>query len=238
MATAIRDDGNGGPPVTGVYGLALEEAAADLHPKVQERYGEDSGPGVVTVGRGEMDVASGTLALPALYAMPSQNLLFPETGTDVPFTVTSAEYRTDAGHQVLGMRRTFEFDGTVRHFDSRTLWDAEGERLLDYLGSGGHLVSELDPRVEDGALVVEGGRQWLRVGGRYLRLPGALAAEVSVRDHYDDATERYGVQAELRSPLAGEIVAYDGTFTQERHHDRAVPDVLRPAYDFAPLPPR
>ena len=30
-----------------------------------------------------------TLALPALYAMPARDLLFPETGTDVPFTVTT-----------------------------------------------------------------------------------------------------------------------------------------------------
>lgn len=224
--------------MTGVYARALGAAVSDLHPEVRERYGADSGPGVVTVGRGEMDVSSGLLARPALYATTGQNLLFPETGTAVPFTVTSAEYRTDGGHQVLGMRRAFEFDGRVRRFDSRTLWDAESDRLLDYLGAGGHLVSELHPRAEDGALVVEGGRQWLRVGGRYLRLPGPLAADVAVRDHYDDRAERYGVHVELRSALAGEIVTYDGTFTQERHRDRAVPDELRSEYDFAPLPPR
>lgn len=224
--------------MTGVYARALGEAVADLHPKVQERYGTDSGPGVVTVGRGEMDVTSSRLARPALYAMTTQNLLFPETGTAVPFSVTSAEYRTDDGHQVLGMRRSFEFEGAVRHFDSRTLWDADGNRLLDYLGSGGRLVSELHPHVEDGALVVEGGRQWLRVGGRYLPLPGPFAADVAVRDHYDDAAERYGVHAELRSPLAGEIITYDGRFTQEEHWDRDVPDELRATYDFTPLPPR
>lgn len=224
--------------MTGVYARALAEAAADLHPKVQERYGRGSGPDVVTVGRGEMDVDSGTLALPALYAMTTQDLLFPETGTDVPFTVTSAEYRTDAGHQVLGMRREFEFDGTVRRFDDRTLWDADGGRLLDYLGSGGHLVSELHPVVEDGALVVEGGRQWLRVGGRYVRLPGPLAADVAVRDHYDDDAARYGVQVELRSPVAGELASFDGRFSQEQYPDRDVPEALRPDYDFTPLPPR
>ena len=224
--------------MTGVFARALGEAVADLHPKVQERYGTDSGPGVVTVGRGEMDVTSGRLARPALYAMTAQNLLFPETGTGIPFSVTSAEYRTDAGHQVLGMRRSFEFEDTVRHFDSRTLWDADGERLLDYLGSGGSLVSELHPRVEDGALVVDGGRQWLRVGGRYLPLPGPLAADVTVRDHYADEEERYRVHAELRSSLTGEIVTYDGRFTQERHRDRDVPDELRATFDFTPLPPR
>lgn len=223
--------------MTGVYARALGEAVEDLHPKVQERYGTDSGPGVVTVGRGEMDVSNGPLARPVLYAMTAQNLLFPETGTGVPFTVTSAEFLIEAGHQVLGMRRTFEFEGSTRHFDSRTVWDADGERLLDYLGSGGRLVSELHPRVEDGALVVEGGRQWLRAGGRYLRLPGPLAADVAVRDRYDDAAAQYGVHAELRSPLAGEIVTYDGRFTQDRHRDRDVPEELRPGYDVTPLPP-
>jgi hypothetical protein len=224
--------------VTGVYARALGDAVSELHPKVQERYGTESGPGVVTVGRGEMDVSNGLLARPALYAMTTQNLLFPETGTDVPFTVTSVEYLTDAGHQVLGMRREFEFDGAVRRFDSRTLWDADGERLLDFLGSGGRLVSELLPRVEDGALVVEGGRQWLRAVGRYLPLPGPLGTNVTVRDYYDEEAERLHVHASLRSTLVGEIVTYDGQFTQERDTDRELPAALRADYDFEPLPPR
>lgn len=221
-----------------VYARALGEAAADLHPKVRERYGTEIEDAVVCVGNGRMDIDHGSLALPALYTMTTQNILFPETGEGVPFTVTSAEYRTDAGHQVLGMRREFTFEGTVRRFDSRTLWDAADQRLLDFLGSSGRLVSELHPRVEDGALIVEGGRQWLRVGRRYLRLPGPLAADVRVRDHYDDDAERYGVHATLQSALTGEILSYDGTFTQELDADREIPAYLRPSVDFETLPSR
>ncbi len=58
-------------------------------------------------------------------------------------------------------RRAFDLGDTTRLFDSLTVWDAEAERLLDFLGTHGRIASELHPRVEDGALVVAGGRRGL-----------------------------------------------------------------------------
>lgn len=218
----------------GVYVRALGDEAEDLHPRVRERY--DVGPDeeVVCVGRGRMDVNRAAFALPVLYAMTRRNLLFPESGEDVPFTVTTVGYRTPTGHEALTTRREFEFPGKRRRFDSVTVWD-DG-RLLDVLGTGGRLVSELHPRVEDGALVVEGGRQWALVGGRYVRLPGLLGADVEVRDRYDEADERYEVTGVVWSPLAGRIFRYEGTFTQE-FHEEAPPGDLRPQNRFSTLPP-
>lgn len=228
--------------MTGVYEYALGDRAGNLHPAVRDRYALGADDPVATVGSGRMEITRGTLALPALYAMPARNLLFPESGTDVPFTVTTVGHRTDDGYEALTTRREFEFDGTRRRFDSLTVWDPGDAttpgRLLDFLGTGGHVVSELHPRVEDGALVVAGGRQWVRAGGRYVRLPGPLAADVEVRDRYDEASDRFHVVATVESALAGTIMTYRGSFTQDDREMETVPDDLRPTRTVTPLPPR
>lgn len=223
--------------MTGVYEYALGDAADDLHPRVRDRYGLGPDDGYATVGRGLMDITRGALALPLLYAMPARNLLFPESGEDVPFSVTTVGWRDPAGYEALTTRRAFEFGDRVRLFDSTTVWDSERGRLFDFLGTGGHVVSELHPRVEDGALVVGGGKQWVRVGGRYLPTLGPLAVDVTVRDRYDEADERFYVTATVESPIAGHILGYRGSFTQENREMVRVPDDLKPVTGVDPLPP-
>lgn len=230
--------GDGGDRVTGVYEYALGDAADDLHPKVRDRYALGPDDGYATVGTGRMDITRGTLAVPALYAMTTRDMLFPESGEDVPLTVTTVGFRDDAGREALTTRREFDFDGTRRRFDSTTVWDAETGRLFDFLGSGGLVVSELHPRVEDGALVVEGGHQWLRVAGRYLPIPGPLAVDVEVRDRYDEAEERFHVTATVESALAGHILGYRGAFTQDRREMETVTPEWRPTKGPERLPPR
>lgn len=232
-----RSHGSGERDVTGVYEYALGDEAADLHPKVRGRYGLGPEDDYATVGSGLMDITRGTLALPVLYLMPFRNLLFPESGEQIPFTVTTVGWRDSAGYEALTTRRAFQFDGKRRVFDSTTVWDAERERLFDFLGTGGHVVSELHPRVEDGALVVEGGKQWTRVGGRYLPTPGPLAVEVTVRDQYDEAQEQFHVTATVESQLAGHILGYRGSFTQDQEAMETVPQELRPTTGIDPLPP-
>lgn len=224
--------------MTGVYEHALGADADNLHPKVRERYALGPDDAIACMGRGTMDISRGTHVLPALYAMTTQNLLFPEAGKQIPFSVTTVGYRNDAGYEVLTTRREFVFKRKHRRFDSLTVWDDHNERLLDFLGSNGHIVSELHPRVEAGALVVEGGKQWLRAGDRYVRLPESLAASVEVRDRYDDTDEQYHVLATVENPLAGHILSYRGTFTQETHELETIPAGLRPSSGLETLPPK
>lgn len=223
--------------MTGVYERALGSAAATLHPRVRERYALGPEDDTVCVGRGRIDVTRGSLALPALYVMPVQNLLFPESGRDVPFSVTTAGLRTEAGHEALLTRRAFDFGDVTRRFDSLTVWDDAHDRLFDFLGRDGLLASVLRPRVADGALVVEGGRQWFRLGGRYVPIPGPLAAGVTVRDRYDDGDARFHVDATVTNPIVGRILGYRGTFTQECETPGRRGDALRPSHTPARFPP-
>ena len=166
--------------------------------------------------------------------MRSRDLLFPEAGQDIRFAVETVGYER-SGHEAMTTRRTFNFDGTRRRFDSVTVWDERNDRLLDYLGRGGLIATELRPRVEDGTLVVGAGRQWLHRTDRYVALPDAMAAGVEVRDRYDETGERYRVLATVENPLAGHILSYRGTFTQstEDRDDTA----LRPMAALPKRPP-
>lgn len=213
--------------MTGVYERALGEERDELHPNVRERYGIDSADDVVCVGHGQMDISRGTHVLPVLYAMTTQNLLFPESGHDINFTIMTVGFRDETGHEVLATLREFTFEETTRRFDSLTVWDADNERLLDFLGTDGLLVAELHPHVEKGALVVETGRQWLRLGDRYVPVRGPLAVDVEVRDRYNAADDRYHVSAVIENTLAGHVLSYRGAFTQEMDDHDAAPDELR-----------
>ncbi|PSP83925.1 DUF4166 domain-containing protein [Halobacteriales archaeon QS_1_68_17] len=221
--------------MTGVYERALGGAADRLHPEVRARYDVDGDDEAVCVGRGRMHISRGTHVVPALWAMTAQDLLFPEAGTDVPFVVYTACFRDD-GREVLSTVREFEF-GRTRRFVSRTVWDPGDGRLLDFLGTGGHLVTELHADVEAGALVVTAGRQWVRIGGRYRRVPGPLAVDVEVRDRYDPAAERFAVSATVENPLAGHVLSYRGTFDQEFRDASDVPADGRHTRPVGRLPP-
>ncbi|EMA54548.1 DUF4166 domain-containing protein [Halococcus salifodinae] len=223
--------------MTGVYEHALGAEADELHQKVRERYSTDPDDDAICVGRGKMDISRGTHVLPALYAMAGQNLLFPEAGHDVPFSVRTAGFRDETGREVLATIREFRFGRKRRRFDSLTVWDAANERLLDFLGTDGLLVSELHPHVEAGALVVKAGKQWLRLGDRYVPMSGPLAVDVGVRDRYDDADEQYHVTATIENTLAGHVLSYRGAFTQEMERDETVPDNMRPTRGVETLPP-
>jgi hypothetical protein len=218
--------------VTGVYARALGDAAADLHPRVRDRYALEADD-AVCVGRGRMDISRGTHVLPALAAMPAFEMLFPEAGKNVPFAVYT-QGTTVEGHDALATVRAFDFGTRTRRFSTLTVWDGEEKRLLDFLGRGGHLVTELHPTVEAGALVVRAGRQWARAAGRARELPGALAADLEVRDRYDPADERFHVDAVVENPLAGHVLSYRGAFTQTRE-DAAGRD-FRPVGSVEPLP--
>ncbi|WP_227134679.1 DUF4166 domain-containing protein [Halorubellus salinus] len=219
--------------MTGVYAAKLGDEVDHLHPRVRDRYALASTDDSVCVGRGEMDITRGTLVLPGLYAMPHWNLLFPERGEAVPFTVTTAGVEV-AGREALITQRAFTFESTTRRFDSLTVYDDDRDRLFDFLGRGGHIVSELHPHVESGELVIEGGKQWARVAGRYLPLAGPMAATVEVRDNFLDTDDRFRVRATVTNPLVGEILGYRGKFTQETDHRDT--ESLRPGATPTTLP--
>lgn len=201
--------------MTSLFERALGEAWDDLHPQLQERYGLVSDDDRVAVGVGTMDrISRGALALPALYVGAQMETLFPEGGTDVPFDIESHAFRDAAGNEALTLRRTFETDPT-RTFVDVLRWDPGLGSVVDLLGTDGRIVAEIDLVVEDRALGLDIGRQWLRIGDQYQQIPALLAAESTVRDYYDEAAGRYRASATITQPLVGHVFGWQGRFDNE-----------------------
>jgi hypothetical protein len=201
--------------VTALFERALGEDWADLHPKLRERYGVVAADDQEVIGRGVMtELSPSRLAAPVLWLGTRDDFLFPERGTDVPFTITTEAFVDDAGNEALFLERAFETD-PPRQFVDTLRWNPERECITDLLGAGGRVVSDLHLGVDDGALTLELGTQWLRIAGRYVRLPGPLAVEGTLRDWYDDDAAAYNVAAEIRNPVFT-VFSYRGHFENER----------------------
>lgn len=149
----------------------------------------------------------GLLVRPALALLARLDLLFPETGRDVPFELVN-----QVDHQgTMRWLRRFHLPGRVRQFDAVMLWDPVRGCIVDLLGRDGRLAVDLHVRVEDGALHLTSGRQWLRLGRWRIPLPAWLAGRARVREW---AAGDGGLAIEVRvdNPLLGEVFGYTGRF--------------------------
>ena len=67
--------------------------------------------------------------------------------------------------------------------------------------------------VDDGAVVVESGRQWLRLGGWRIPIPRCLRGNAHARE-WQISNDTLGVCVTISNPLIGEFFGYEGTFSQ------------------------
>lgn len=201
--------------MTGLFEREVGPEWETLHPRVRERYGLESAEDRVAVGVGRMaELARHRLALPALWLGTLDDFLFPEGGTDVPFSIATVPFVDASGNEGLYLRRRFE-TSPPRTFVDTLRWNPARGCLTDLFGRRGLVAADLHVDAADGALALSIGTQWLRVGGRYLPLPGPLSTDGRLRDWYDDEADRYRVAAEITSPLLGRVFGYDGAFDSE-----------------------
>jgi hypothetical protein len=194
-----------------LFERALGDAWPTLEGHIRRRYGIVASDEQVAVARGTMtDVGGGLLATPMLWLGTVDDFLFPESGSDVPFTMRSIPFVDANGHDGLLLERDFETE-PPRTFVDTLRWNPRRSCLTDLLGRRGFVAADLHLAVDDGALVLRLGRQWLRAGDRYLPIPRPLAATGTLRDAFDTTTERFEVAASIES-LAGDVFGYRGHF--------------------------
>jgi len=111
-------------------------------------------------------------------------------------------------------RRTHDEDGVPVRGVGLVRWDDSARVLVDRIGERGWLEVELLPRVEDGAVAMQSGRQWLRLAGLRLPLARRLFGGAATRE-WEEPDGRIGLSLVLQHPLFGEYAGYEAVFAPE-----------------------
>jgi hypothetical protein len=186
--------------VPSVYERVLGDRMAQLDPVLQRYFGELP-PGGVGRGEGVYEIAGSRLrwARPVLAWLAWRQVLFPEFGRGIPFTVENRGDRT--------AHRTFAFSRVTRVMvDEMSVVDGA---LHDRLGRRGGLEVELLLDVADGGLRMRSRRQWLHLGPLRVRMPGLVRVTLTE----SAAGDRQRVDVRMTAPVLGEVFRYVGEFT-------------------------
>jgi hypothetical protein len=212
-----------------VFAQALGADFARLHPMLQRRFGVGLDAGYACVGTGAMhEIRRGPWwTLPFLYLGAVRNILLPDVGRDVPFTISNYPYRDPHGRETVTFVREYLLRGRTRRFDA-TMVLHDG-RVVDYLGTHQHLAVDLDLQVQDdGSLRLTTHGQRFYEGPVGFRFPLLLSGEARLHEWFDDATQEFHVDLQVRNRLLGFLFGYRGTFRCEFPDADDAPERLRP----------
>lgn len=227
--------------MTGIFVRALGSDFPRLHPRMQERFSVGVDDGRSCIGRGVMDeVWHGSPAVvPFLRLGATRNLLFPETGRHVPFTIQNHPYLDEHGRETVTFVRTFQLPGrrpgTVRQrrFDATMVLDpgrGTGRPVVvDYLGTHQHVAADLDLSVDErGGLCIDIDVMRFHEGRVSARMSPLVCGRASVRERWDDDEQCFRVRVEVRHDVLGPVFGYHGRFTTTFADVGTVPADVRP----------
>ncbi|MBP2705967.1 DUF4166 domain-containing protein [Microbispora sp. RL4-1S] len=218
--------------MTSIFERALGADFARLHPQLRQRLGVSVTDGRACLGTGVMEhIWHARFTRPFLALGAKRNILVPEQGRQVPFTIENYPYVDSYGRETVTFVRTFDLPGRRRRFDATMVYDLEGDGVVDYLGCHQHLAVDLDLRVDElGGLVIRSGEFRLHEGWFSCRLPELMTGTAVVRESYDDDAGRFRIGVTVSHPRLGPLFGYRGTFSA-RYVDiteHGVPDTVKP----------
>jgi hypothetical protein len=215
--------------VTSIFERALGADFARLHPMLQRRFGVGLDAGYACVGTGVMSsIRRGPWwTVPFLYIGRFRNILIPDRGDDVPFTVENYPYLDPFGRETVTFVREYRVRARPSRFDATMVLD--GDRVVDYLGTHQHLAVDLDLTVEpDGSLHLRSNAQRFYEGRLAFRFPMLFSGRADLRESFDDVTGRYRIDLEVRNRVFGFLFGYRGEFTCEFPAATDAPSRLKP----------
>ncbi|MEV4412315.1 DUF4166 domain-containing protein [Catellatospora sp. NPDC049609] len=202
--------------MTSIFERALGSDFGRLHPRLRQRFGFDSTDRTACVGTGVMDEIwrGRAFTVPFLHLGATRNILFPERGRDVPFTIENYAYRDGYGRETVTFVRTFHLPGVRRRFDATMIYSPLRGRVIDYLGTHQHLAVDLDLTVDGtGGLHIRTGSQRFYEGLLGVRMPLALSGTAHVHEWYDETAGRFRIRVDVGNDRFGPLFGYRGSFT-------------------------
>jgi hypothetical protein len=200
-----------------IYEEALGDKFKLLHPRIQERFGFSSKDGGGSVGRGVMDkVWRGKLfTLPFLYIGSWRRIMFPERGSNIPFTVRNYAYVDPFGRETVTWIRNFE-TRTPRRFDAYMIFSQQRGCIVDYLGTHEHLAVDIHLSVDNrGGLCLRSGEQRFYEGVVGFTFPMAFSGVADVCEWFEEADQKFHIAVNVHNDVWGPLFGYTGSFTTE-----------------------
>ncbi|MHC6592991.1 DUF4166 domain-containing protein [Arthrobacter sp. C152] len=201
-----------------IFELALGKDFQDLHPMLQKRFGVDVENNLACVGRGIFsEVRRGAWwTLPFLHVGAYRNILFPDQGRDIPFTIENYPYVDAYGRPTVTFIRTLELPRLRKHrrFDATMIYSPQRNCIVDYLGTHQHLATDLKVEaLADGSLHLQSTVQRFYEGFAGFRVPAALTGTADLYESFDDERGAFTIQMQVRNPVLGFLFGYRGEFT-------------------------
>jgi hypothetical protein len=216
--------------MSSVFEEALGADFQRLHPMMRRRFGVGLDAAEACTGRGVMtSIRRGPWwTVPFLQIGRLRNILVPDVGTNVPFTIENYPYRDRYGRETVTFVRTYTTEpGRTARFDA-TMVLVDG-KVLDYLGSHQHLAVDLDLTVDDrGGLVLTSDAQRFYEGPIAFRFPMLFSGRASLREWWSEEDQAFHVDLEVHNRVFGFLFGYRGTFTCEWTPATDAPERLKP----------
>lgn len=217
-----------------IFELALGNDFHLLHPMLQKRFGVDTEAGYACVGRGIFsEVRRGAWwTVPFLQLGAYRNILFPDQGKNIPFTIENYPYIDGFGRPTVTFVRTLELsESKRRRFDATMVHSKKTGGIVDYLGTHQHLATDLTLEVmADGSLHLQSGAQRFYESFAAFKFPALCTGTADLYESFDDARGVFTIQLQVRHPILGFLFGYRGEFTctYPTLQDGAIPKHLKP----------
>jgi len=154
---------------------------------------------------------------PMFSILARADILFPETGEDIPAQMIVRNYRTEDGRPWQTWERTFDFGHVRRRFDARVTFDPRRGETLEHTGPGGRLEAPWCMGLDGGRMTIDALAVFLRIGRLRVPLPRLFSVAVRAIQTIDPATpDKIHIDLSLQNPLLGPVFGYEGTFRVER----------------------
>ncbi|MBW8888475.1 MAG: DUF4166 domain-containing protein [Fibrobacteres bacterium] len=201
-----------------IYAQAMGPDFAKLHPNIQERFGFRSADGIASIGKGVMEEVwlGPVYTVPFLYVGAWRNIMFPQQGRNVPFTIENYAYTDGFGRETVTWVRKYEFPGKRRRFDATMIYSPARARIVDYLGTHQHLAVDIGLSVApNGGLRLVSGEQRFYEGFLGFRFPMLFSGRAEVCEWFDESQGRFRISVEVSNRFWGRLFGYRGSFDVE-----------------------
>jgi hypothetical protein len=216
--------------MTSIFEQALGDEFARLSPMMRKRFGVGLDAGYACVGTGVMSrIRRGPWwVVPFLHIGKLRNILIPDVGADVPFTIENYPYLDPFGRETVTFVREYTVGRKPSRFDA-TMILSDG-RVLDYLGTHQHLAVDLELRVEsDGSLHLRSNAQRFYEGRAVaFRFPMLFSGRADLHESWDEDAGVYRISMQVRNPVFGFLFGYEGEFRCEFPPATDAPARLKP----------